>query len=159
MRAFLRQFPVGLASRVPCLVSRVFPCVSCSSLGLGWFGLLLVYTVVRCLVLYPASPRRAAPSLLCFSLLSFLLVLFLLFFLVLFLLFFSLFLSFSPFCFDSQPQTPGGSVPSTIFYVGGNQNKLKSYKGTSCERKGGLLRSPGLSSLSFSSRGFSRSTR
>ena len=112
VRAFLRQFPVGLASRVPCLVSRVFPCGSCSSLGLGWFGLLLVYTVVRCLVLYPASPRRAAPSLLCFSLLSFLLVLFLRLrlesqFQEKFSSFFFLFSR----CFDSQPQTLGVISP------------------------------------------------
>ena len=57
---FSSQFPVGLASRVPCLVSRVFPCVSCSSLGLGWFGLLLV---VRwsCGALSYILPRLAAP--------------------------------------------------------------------------------------------------
>ena len=102
---------------VPCPVSRVSACSRvfrvppCPG---GWFGLLLVvrWSCVPCLVLYLASPRRAVPSLLCFSLLSFLLVLFLRLrlesqFQEKFSSFFFLFSR----CFDSQPQTQGVISP------------------------------------------------
>ena len=128
-------FSVPRWTCVPCPVSRVPRVPVCfvflPALGVGlvccwWYA----GRAVPCLISYRAAPRPVCCVSPCY--------LFFLFcgsFFSCFVSpFFSLFLSFSPFCFDSQPQTPGGSVPSTIFYVGGNQNKLKSYKGTACER-------------------------
>ena len=108
--ALFFSVPRWTRSRVPYLVSRVSPCVR----FLPGFGLVCCkFTlVVPCLFLYPrrAAPRRA--QFVCFSLLSFLLVLFLRLrlesqFQEKFSSFFFLFSR----CFDSQPQTQGVISP------------------------------------------------